>query len=105
MAESGNLEHTQIMREVRLNEGILRKFCNQLPEDRLLSGNDFNMDHFLSKERGHRVYTVPSTGAKLTYKMSLSILANFVDSLPHSHETNLQPRNKPPARVRNNGPK
>jgi endoribonuclease Dicer len=90
MAESGNLEHTQIMREVRQNEGILRRFCNQLPEDRLLSGNDFNMDHFLSKERGHRVYTVPSTGAKLTYKMSLSILANFVDSLPHSHETNLQ---------------
>lgn len=91
MAEAGNLFHLQIIREVRLNEGILKKFCNALPENRKLSGNDFNMDFFLSKERNHRVYKNPKTGAKLNYKMSLSILANFVDSLPHSHEEKLQP--------------
>jgi endoribonuclease Dicer len=90
MAESGNQVHHQLIREARLNEGILKKFCNELPENRKLTGNDFNMDHFLSKERSHRVYTIPATGAKLAYKMSLSVLANFVDSLPRSHETNLQ---------------
>lgn len=90
MVESGNEEHAQLVREARLNERILKRFCNQLPEDRKLTGNDFDMDHFLSKERTHRVYVNPDTGAKLTYKMSLRVLANFVDSLPQSHETSLQ---------------
>ncbi|TVY25861.1 Dicer-like protein [Lachnellula hyalina] len=90
MAESGNQVHHQLIREARLNEGILKKFCNELPENRKLTGNDYNMDHFLSEEKSHRVYINPETGAKLTYKIGLSVLANFVDSLPHSHETNLQ---------------
>ncbi|TVY67376.1 Dicer-like protein [Lachnellula suecica] len=91
MAESGNQVQAQLIKEARFNEGILKKFCSQLPADRYLTGNDFDMDGFLARERTHRVYTVPTTGAKITYKMSLSILANFVASLPHSHEINLQP--------------
>jgi endoribonuclease Dicer len=91
MCEDGNQDHNQIIMEVRRNEGILKRFCSALPEDRKLTGNDFNMDHFLAKERSHRVHIVKSTGAKLTYKMSLLILANFVDSLPHPQESNLQP--------------
>jgi endoribonuclease Dicer len=91
MCEDGNQEHHQIIREVRQNENILKRFCNALPEDRLLTGNSFNMDHFLSKERTHRVWKHPDTGAKLTYKMSLAVLANFVDSLPHPQDTHLQP--------------
>jgi endoribonuclease Dicer len=89
MMESGNLNHRKTVREVRLNEGILKTFCMQLPEDRKLTGNDFNMDHFLAKERTHRNYTVPKTGAKLTYKSSLGVLANFVDSLPRGPDINL----------------
>ena len=81
MYESGNNEHASIIREVRLNEGVLEKFCRALPEDRKLEGKEGNIDHFLAKERSHRVYVVPETGAKLTYKMSLMVLANFVDSL------------------------
>lgn len=91
MIEKGNRYHIALVREVRKNEGLLRHFCQALPADRLLTGNDFDIDYFLAKERQHRVYTEPSTGAKLTYKKSLTILANFVSSLPHSSETSLTP--------------
>lgn len=91
MYEDNNLDHTQIIREVRVNESVLKNFCQQLPEDRLLKGYSFDMDHFLAKERSHRVYKVPETGAKLTYKISLMVLANFVDSLPHSPDAIIHP--------------
>jgi endoribonuclease Dicer len=87
MCEDQNQNHTNIIREVRLNEHILESFCAALPESRKLMGNDFDMDYFLAKERTHRVYVEPKTGAKLTYKMSLMVLANFVDSLPQSPES------------------
>ncbi|RDW69817.1 putative dicer-like protein 1 [Coleophoma cylindrospora] len=87
MCEDQNLVHAEIIKEVRKNEGILKRFCNELPDDRKLTGNDYNMDYFLAKERTHRVYTVPATGAKLTYRMSLMVLAHFVGSLPRSSET------------------
>ncbi|KAK6586892.1 hypothetical protein PZA11_000182 [Diplocarpon coronariae] len=89
MHEAGNAEHQQIMLEVRKNENILKQFCEAMPADRKLTGNDFDMDHFLAKEKNHRIYKTP-TGAKLTYKMSLTVLSNFVDSLPHAQDTNLQ---------------
>jgi endoribonuclease Dicer len=101
MLEDGNAEHTQIVREVRLNENILNTFCRALPADRKLTGNNFNMDHFLAKEKSHRVYRVPETGAKLTYKMSLMVLANFVNSLPHSGESMLNPEYIVTARNKN----
>jgi len=86
--EIGNMEHAATFREVRKNENVLRNFCQALPEDRLLSGNSYNMDHFLAKEKSTmRTYVEPSTGAKLTYRMSLSVLANFVASLPHNAES------------------
>jgi endoribonuclease Dicer len=91
MYEENNLDHTQIIREVRVNESILKNFCRQLPEDRLLTGCSFDMDHFLAKEKSHRVYKVPETGAKLTYKISLMVLSNFVDSLPHGPDIILSP--------------
>ena len=91
MCESGNRQHQSSIREARLNEGILKSFCNQLPEDRKLTGNDIDMDYFLAKERTHRIYSHPETGAKLNYKMSLAILANFIDSIPHGPEVILRP--------------
>jgi endoribonuclease Dicer len=91
MIERDNREHAALVKEVRKNEGIMRQFCQTLPADRLLTGNDFDMDYFLQKERQHRVYTEPSTGAKLTYKKSLTILASFVSSLPQSPETSFTP--------------
>ena len=91
MLEEFNQDQEQIIKEVRQQENILDTFCKALPEDRLLSAGDFDLDHCLAKERSHRVLTIPETGAKLTYKVSLMVLANFVDSLPHSHNTQLTP--------------
>ncbi|KAI0595071.1 RNase3 domain-containing protein [Biscogniauxia sp. FL1348] len=73
------------------NEAKLREFCDTLPEDRLLAGNDFDLDHFLSKEKTHRVYVVSSTKAKLTYRISVAVLASFVSSLPHPPDTTCAP--------------
>ena len=81
MCEDQNQDHAQIIREVHLNENILETFCRALPADRKMNGGDYDIDHYLKMERSHRVYTVPDTGAKLTYKVSLMVLANFVDSL------------------------
>lgn len=91
MVELGNQEHRNIVREVRQNETRIKAFCAALPEDRKLTGNDVDMDKILAKESSHRVWKNPETGAKLTYKMSLMVLANFVDSLPQENqESNLQ---------------
>ena len=59
----------------------MRKFCESLPADRLLQGNDCSLDDALSRERFHRTYTEPSTGAKLTYNSSLTVIAHFVGCL------------------------
>ncbi|KAK3294877.1 dicer-like protein 1 [Chaetomium fimeti] len=89
MAESGNAEHVKKLSQNQENEDALRKFCEALPEDRKLTGNNFDMDYFLRKEKGQRQYTVPETGARLNYKQSLICLAAFVASLPHPPEVNL----------------
>ena len=90
MTEKGNQHHLQAVRDVRSGEVVLRNFCSALPADRLLQGNDCDLEDMLSKERTHRTYTDPITKAKLTYRSSLNILAHFVGSLPHDHETVLQ---------------
>ncbi|KAG9237330.1 hypothetical protein BJ875DRAFT_159968 [Amylocarpus encephaloides] len=92
MCEAGNREHDTMIREVRLNEHVLRTFCNTLPDDRKLTGNDFNMDRMLAKERAqNRTFEHPVTKAMLNYKMSLSVLANFMDSIPHEQNKKMQP--------------
>ncbi|KAI0840705.1 hypothetical protein F5Y06DRAFT_285553 [Hypoxylon sp. FL0890] len=82
MVEFTNHGQLQSVFDNEDSEARLRKFYNTLSEDRLLTGGDFKIDYFLSKEKSYRTYTVPSTGAKLTYKSSLTILANFVSTLP-----------------------
>ncbi|KAI8628167.1 hypothetical protein F5Y19DRAFT_486201 [Xylariaceae sp. FL1651] len=83
MIEVGNYAHRQTVSAVQDHEARLREFCSMLPEDRLITGCDYDIDYHLSKEKSHRVYKVPSTGAVLTYKVSLVVLANFVSLLPH----------------------
>ncbi|XXG98379.1 accessory factor associated with RNA polymerase II [Hypoxylon texense] len=82
MVEFANHGQLQSVFDNEDSEARLRNFYNTLSEDRLLTGSDFNIDYFLSKEKSHRTYIVPSTRAKLTYKMSLAILASFVSTLP-----------------------
>ena len=87
MVEEGNFDHHRKLVQNKINEQTLRNFCEAMPEDRRLTGNDFDMDYFLRKERHQKQYTVPSTGARLNYKSSLACLANFVSSLPHPQDT------------------
>jgi endoribonuclease Dicer len=91
MYEDRNQEHLQIIREVRRNEAILKKFCEALPADRILGGKSIDLEKLLAKENKLPFYRVPETGAKLTYKISLLYLANFVSSLPHGPDMMLNP--------------
>lgn len=85
----------------------MRRFCESLPADRLLQGNDCDLEGALAKQHLWRSYTEPETGAKLTYGSSLAVLAHFVGCLvrmlhrmtlepvlmviqPHDNETALQ---------------
>lgn len=91
MCEEGNREHSALIRDVRTKEGILENFCKAQPKDRLLSTGEYDIEYFLAKERNLPVYTVPSTNAKLTYRIGVSILSRFVDSLPQSQENQAKP--------------
>ena len=81
MIEAGNRLHLQAINDVRQGEVVMRRFCEALPADRLLQGNDCNLDTALAKEKSMRKYTDPETGATLTYNSSLVILAHFVGCL------------------------
>ncbi|KAK4165937.1 dicer-like protein 1 [Cladorrhinum sp. PSN259] len=91
MAEKANDMHIRKVVEARRQEEALRRFCMSMPEDRKLTGNNYNMDYFLRMERGQKQYTIPETGAKLNFKQGLICLANFVSSLPHPPEVHLTP--------------
>ena len=63
----------------------MRNFCEVLPADRLLQGNDCDLDTALLKERVMRKYIEPTTKATLTYASSLVVLAHFVGRLVSPH--------------------
>ena len=67
----------------------MRRFCEALPADRLLQGNDYDINTALAKERSMRKYVDPITGATLTYGSSLVVLAHFLGCLvksPRNHD-------------------
>ena len=94
MIEANNMLHVQALRDVRSGEvcthtshaptvtdkhqDVMRRFCEALPADRLLQGNDCNLESVLAKEKSMRRYTEPETGATLTYTSSLVVLAHYV---------------------------
>lgn len=59
----------------------MRKFCEALPADRLLQGNDCDLGTVLAKERSMKKYIEPGTGATLTYSSSLVVLSHFIGCL------------------------
>src|SRR5512140_440274 len=59
MVEKFNMFHQQKVAEIRTHEEALRKFCQAMPEDRKLSGNDYDMEYFLRRDKGQKQYTVP----------------------------------------------
>lgn len=91
MVEIGNMEQVQRVLDVQGKEAALRDFCSTLPENRILRGSDFNMEFFLRHDKTKRTYSVPSTGAKLTYESSLVVLDSFTASLATRADVALNP--------------
>lgn len=60
---------------------VMRNFCEALPADRLLQGNDYKLETELVKEKSYRKYVDPESGATLTYASSLVVLTHFVGCL------------------------
>jgi endoribonuclease Dicer len=61
-----------------------RDCCKRLPEDRLLKGNDYDLYAGIGEDEIQRVYSIKSSGARLTQDSSLGVLAYFVASLVSS---------------------
>ncbi|KAL8788944.1 MAG: hypothetical protein Q9195_007060 [Heterodermia aff. obscurata] len=97
MLEEKNMLHIQALRDVRSGEDVMRQFCEALPADRLLQGNDCNLESVLAKEKSMRRYTEPETGATLTYTSSLVVLAHYVSCLAYLDKPKL------PATTSSNG--
>ena len=92
MVERGNPAHLQALREVRSGERVLQEFCQRLPADRILKGNDdVSLEDMLVTEKKYRLYREPETGAKLTYWSATQLLSQFVHSLPQDSEDVLKP--------------
>lgn len=73
--------HYQAVKDVQLGEQVMRQFCEALPADRLLQGDDYDLETAMAKEKSHRKYIDPETGATLTYASALVVLAHFVGCL------------------------
>ncbi|KAF2645254.1 hypothetical protein P280DRAFT_389329 [Massarina eburnea CBS 473.64] len=92
MVESGNEFHRGSVYNAMNAEITMKRFCEGLSRVRLLNEPDIDIDDFFDMSMGFSTYTDPETGAKLTYKSSLSVLGHFVTCLPaQSLEVSLQP--------------
>ncbi|CAI7569619.1 unnamed protein product [Penicillium glandicola] len=86
MVESGNRNHSMRLQEVRRAEHLMKNFCNMLPEDRKLYGDDHDMGVLIREDNRKRTYTIPSTGAMLTYRHAIGVLARFASSLQYEND-------------------
>jgi len=59
----------------------MQRFCEALPEDRLLNGGEHDLETILQHDEGKRTYKIASTGAILTYHSAMAILARYASSL------------------------
>lgn len=82
MVERGSFIQDEVVRTVREQEERMKKFCQALPEDRCIMGNEDALDAIMDKEKGLKVFVDKMTGARLTYGNALVILANFVTAIP-----------------------
>ncbi|KAI9728236.1 MAG: Dicer-like protein 1 [Chrysothrix sp. TS-e1954] len=87
LVQRQNYRQQDLLDSVHQSEAIMRRFCETLPQDRLLDNPaDEMMTH---KDRSSRVYTDKTSGARLTYDLSLVVLAHFVGSLPHNGDDDM----------------
>lgn len=90
MIETDNLEHETRLEEVQFAEAMMRRFCECLPEDRVIRSLDSEFDSLLLSDGRKRTYTVQSTQATLTYHSALSVLARYASSLQYEKEASPQ---------------
>ncbi|OJD20980.1 hypothetical protein ACJ73_07682 [Blastomyces percursus] len=86
MVERDNLIHSSCVEDVQRAENIMRRFCEALPEDRIIRGSSDELGMILDKERCRNSFTIHGTGAKLTYESSLVVLAHYASSLQYENE-------------------
>jgi endoribonuclease Dicer len=93
MVEDGNNDHKERLINARYDENIMRNFCKNLAKDRLLDDADLdNAELLVLEDKLFPSYTDEQSGAKLTYRSSLSILSHFVATYPApDHNTMAQP--------------
>ncbi|KAK8235709.1 dicer-like protein 1 [Phyllosticta capitalensis] len=91
MIEDKNGVHEQTVLQARKAERLMRKFCESMPEDRLLQGNDADLQSISLTGKGFRTYTDPVSKAKLTYNDALVVLSHFCAVLPRHSEVVADP--------------
>jgi endoribonuclease Dicer len=93
MLEAGNDDHYRRLVAARTDERTMRDFCKSLPHNRLLGGVDNDRIELLNlDDKLFPSYTDTKSGAKLTFRSSLSVLSHFVATYPCSdHNTMAQP--------------
>ncbi|EEA28280.1 Dicer-like protein 1 [Talaromyces marneffei ATCC 18224] len=92
MIEIDNMEHETKLDEVHQTEELMRRFCEALPEDRLLGNNNDALSAILEKDSRKRQYKIESTGATLTYHSAIMVLARYASSLQYeNNETGSHP--------------
>jgi endoribonuclease Dicer len=78
MLEHGNKDHQAMLFHARSSEDIMRKFCNGLSREQIINETDVDLNTLFADDLSFRTYTDPVSGARLTYRSSVGILAHFV---------------------------
>jgi len=79
LMERGNYHHVDALSRIKSAEARMRKFCEALPEDRLLD----KKETFVADRA--ELFRIPQ-GATLTWEFALVVLAHFVNALPFQPE-------------------
>ncbi|KAF2026396.1 dicer-like protein 1 [Setomelanomma holmii] len=90
MLEEGNNDHRERVMDVRYDEQVMRDFCKDLTHDRVLNELDKDGGNLLAlADKLLPSYTDKKSGAKLTYRSSLSVLNHFVATWPSPNHDNM----------------
>ncbi|KAJ4352331.1 Dicer-like protein 1 [Didymosphaeria variabile] len=86
MIEEDNPQQESLIFDAISAEQRMKAFCQGLSGDRLLDEPDARLIQLLQAESNLPHYQDPTTGARLTYSSSLSVLGYFVACLPRKNE-------------------
>ncbi|KAJ5945845.1 hypothetical protein N7454_002684 [Penicillium verhagenii] len=86
MVEIENNQHQKRLQEVQQAEKLMQTFCNALPSDRLLMGDEPDLAKTLEMHEWKRTFSIKSTGATLTYNHAVSVLSRYAASLQYEKD-------------------